>query len=160
MDWLEHTLRENPYISGAIVCVATFIFLHVFSRPRPVRTAATLVGGVSFGILSAFEVMHSWPPALVQSQILVGTILTCFLFGLMLSRLGSISFDTATHEFVLEQSIVKSALTALFIGVFVALAPLFYDKVGVGDPLLAAWCAWMSGGTLGQWLRILRAEGA
>lgn len=158
MDWLEHTLRESPYLCGAIAYVVTFVLLVVRSKPVPTETS--LVASVGFSMLAAFEVMHSWPPALVQSEILVGTVLAGFLLGLMLSRLGSITFDTATHEFFIEQSVSRSALIALFAGVFVALMPLLEDTVGRGNPAIAAWCAWMAGGALGHWRRMVRAGGA
>ena len=160
MDWLDHALRENPFIFGAIICVVTFVFRRFFSRSKPVSTATSLVGGVGFCMLAAFWAMRFWPPTLVQSKILFGIILACFLLGLMLSRLDSITFDTASREFVIEQSVLRSALTALFAGVGVALLTLFWDEVWGGHLALAAWCAWMAGGALGEWRRLVRAEGA
>ena len=159
MDWLEHALRQSPYIFGTIAGVVTFGLLRVLrSKPMRVRTTDYAVGGVGFGLLTVFEAMGSWPPRFVQSEVLVGTILACFLIGLMLSRLGAITFDPASRELVLEQSKARLALTALFAGVFVAGMPLFYDAVGGGDPMMAAWCAFMAGGALSQWQRIARAE--
>lgn len=163
MDWLDHSLRENSYIYGAIICVVAFVFQRVVSRSksaRPVRTAASLVAGVGFCILVAFYVMPFWPPTLVQSKILVGAILACFLLGLMVSRLDLITFDTATREFVIERSVLGSALTALFLGGGVALVPHFWDYAGGGYPLCAAAGAWMAGGALSEWRRGVRAEGA
>jgi hypothetical protein len=160
MDWLDHVLRENSYLCGAIACVVTFVFLRVV-RPKPVPTTTRLVAGVVFCMLAAFEVRRSWPPTPVQSETLVGTILACFLFGLMLPRLDSITFDTTAREFVIARSVPGTALTALFAGGFVSLSPLFWDKVGgVGDPIFAAWCAWMAGGALSQWRRVARADEA
>jgi hypothetical protein len=156
MDWLDHLLTENSYLVGAIIGVITFVVMRVFSRPTPVRTAP--IAGAVCCLFAAFMAMPLWPPTLVQSKILLGTILACFPLGLMLSQLDSITFDTATHEFVIERSVLSSALTALFLGVGVALLPHFW--VGVGHPFGAAAFAWIGGGSLGQWRRIVRAGGA
>ena len=158
MDWLVHSLPENSYIYGAIACVVTFVFLCVV-RPKPMRTATSLAFCVAVWMVAAFEVMRFWPPTLVQSEILVVTILACFLIGLMLSRLGSITIDTATHEFVIERSVSRSALTALFAGVVMTLVTLYYDKSG-GSAVYVAWGAWITGDTLGYWRRMVRAGGA
>lgn len=163
MDWFEHALRDSPYLFGAIACVVTFVFLRVvqrIGRSQPVRTATNLVSVAGFGMIAAFKLMRIWPPTLVQSEILVATILAFFLSGLALSHLGSITFDTATREFLFKGSVLGSALTALFVGVIAASLPLVPNN-SFGD--CAAWVAvsaWTAGGALDQWRRVVRAGGA
>jgi hypothetical protein len=77
---------------------------------------------------------------------------------LMLSRLGSITFDTATDEFVIEKSVWRSALTALCAGLVMTLVTLYYDKSG-GSAVFVAWGAWLTGDLLGYWRRMVRAGG-
>lgn len=129
MDWLDPALRDNPYVMGAFACVGTFVFLRVV-RYRPFSKVNALGLCVILWLYAAFKVMRFWPPTLVQWEILVGTTLVCFLVGLMLSRLGSITFITSTREFVYDLSVLGSALTALCVGIVVTLLPLFEDKSG------------------------------
>ena len=158
MDWLDHALRESPYICGAIACVVAFVSLRVV-KSKPVRTTDHLVFCMFLWMVAAFKVMRFWPPTLVQSEILVGTILACFLLGLMHSRLGSITFDTTTHEFVIELSVLRSAVGALFAGVVVTLLSRSSNNFGDYSAFVAVG-AWLTGGMLGQWRRIVRAGGA
>jgi len=158
MVWLEHALQENPYISGAIACVVTFVLLSVAHR-RPVRTEHNLMVCLFLWMGAAVKVMRLWPPTRVQSEILAGTILACFLFGYLQSRVALITFDTTAHEFFFERSVLRNALNALFTGVVFAL--LLLSPNNFGD--CAAWVvmgAWITGGALGQWRRIVRAGGA
>jgi hypothetical protein len=76
-------------------------------------------------VYAAFKIMHFWPPTLAQSEILVGTILAYFLFGWIHSRLGSITFDSASRDFMFERSVLSNALNALFAGAVVGLLALF-----------------------------------
>lgn len=158
MNWLGPALRENPYILGAFFCVGTFVFLRLVQF-KPFSTVNALMICVVLWGAAAFKVMRFWPPTLVQWETLVGTTLVCFLVGLMLSRLGSITFITSTREFVFDLSVLGSALTALCAGIVVTLLALYEDKFG-GSAAHVAGAAWITGAMLDQWRRVARAGGA
>lgn len=163
MDWLSYAVREGSYIVGLIVAVVFFTFYSLI-QPARIRPLRGLAGCAIVWMYGAYLIIRSWPPTMVQLELLGGITLASFLFGFLLSRLVSINVDMDTGDLVAERSVTGNVLSALLVGVLVALLPRFQSGFEHGAFFFALG-AGATGTALGIWqqaarVRVVRYEKA